>query len=118
MPSKNPVLISSAGYRKAIVRHCTEQLREIEGRLEQSCGPRWEQQLQSCEDLAGVAKLMLTLQKRADLKEIDNVWLDELSQLSVADIDDRAIELVCSAFCRCCCLFLAAALHRAELVPW
>ena len=95
MPSsKNPVLISSAGYRKAVVRHCTEQIREIEGRMEQSSGPRWEQQLQTCEDLACVAKLLLALQRRAELKEIDNAWLEELSQLSSAEIDDRAIELV------------------------
>lgn len=94
MPSKNPVLISSAGYRQAVVRHCTEQLREIEGRMEHTSGPRFEHQLQSCEDLAGVAKLMLTLQKRADLKPVDNAWLEELAKLSAADIDERAIELV------------------------
>ena len=91
--NKNPVLISSAGYKRALVRHCTEQLREIEGRMEQASGPRWEQQLQSCEDLGSVAKLMIALQRRADLKDVDNGWLEELAQLSASDIDDRAIEL-------------------------
>ena len=65
MPAtKNPVLISSLGYRKAVVRHCTEQLREIEGRLEQPSGPRWEHSLAACEDLGGVGRLLLTLQRR------------------------------------------------------
>ena len=94
MPAKNPVLISSAGYRKAVVRHCTEMLREIEGRLEQPSGPRWEQSLASCEDLAGVGRLLLTLQRRSSLADADNTWLEELAQLSAADIDERAIEMV------------------------
>lgn len=95
MAPKNPILISSMGYRKAVVRHFVEQLRELEGRLEKASGPRWETQLHSCEDLAGVARLMLTLQRRIAPKGIDNTWLEELAQLSAADIDERAIELVC-----------------------
>ena len=94
MAPKNPVLISSLGYRKAVVRHCTEQLREIEGRLEQPSGPKWEQTFKNCEDLAGVGKLMLTLQKRTtELADADNSWLEELKELSTEKIDDRAIEL-------------------------
>ena len=95
MPAtKNPVLISSLGYRKAVVRHCTEQLREIEGRLEQPSGPRWEHSLAACEDLGGVGRLLLTLQRRTSLANADNTWLEELSQLKPDDVDDRAIELV------------------------
>ena len=94
MAPKNPVLISSLGYRKAVVRHCTEQLREIEGRLEQPSGARWEQGLANCEDLAGVGRLLLALQKRSELADADNSWLEELAQLSSEKIDDRAIELV------------------------
>lgn len=90
--SKNPVLISSLGYRKAVVRHCTEQIREIEGRLDTPSGVRWEQNLMGCEDLAGVGKLLIALQKRSDFVDADNAWLDELVQLSATDIDDRAIE--------------------------
>ena len=91
---KNPVLVSQSGYRKAIVRHCTELLREIEGRFEASSGPRWESQLQSCEDLAGVGRLILTLQRRTTLHTtVDNAWLEELAQLSSAEIDERAIDL-------------------------
>lgn len=91
---KNPVLVSQSGYRKAIIRHCTELLREIEGRFEASSGPRWESQLQSCEDLAGVGRLILTLQRRTTLHTtVDNAWLEELAQLSSAEIDERAIDL-------------------------
>ena len=98
MPAtKNPVLISSLGYRKAVVRHCTEQLREIEGRLEHSSGPRWEQSLACCEDLGGVGRLLLTLQRRTSLADADNTWLEELTQLKPDDVDDRAIELVRAA---------------------
>ena len=90
---KNPVLVSSLGYRKAVVRHCIEQLRELEGRLEQTSGPRWELQLHNCEDLAGVAKLIIMLQRRVDLPEVDNVWLEKLAQLPTAELDERAVEM-------------------------
>ena len=92
---KNPVLVPSNGYRKAVVRYCTERLREIEGRLEHATGPRFEMQLQSCEDFAGVGRLILALQRRIVLRggAVNNAWLEELSQLPSADIDSRAVEL-------------------------
>jgi hypothetical protein len=94
MPPKNPILIPSLGYRKAVVRHCVEHLREIDGRLDQGCGPRFESQLQNCDDLSVVAKMMLTLMKRVGAsKGADTAWLEELTQLSPADVDERAIEL-------------------------
>ena len=67
-------------YKKAIVRACCDRLREIEGRLEQSVGPRFEQQLQSCEDLCGVARLVLMLQRRTELRDSDSVWLEVRSR--------------------------------------
>ena len=92
---QNPVLIATNAYRKAVVRHATEQIREIEGRLTLASGSRFEAQLHACDDLAGVARLLLALQRRTELKcTADNGWLEELSQLSPADVDERAIELV------------------------
>ena len=95
MPApKNPVLISLESYRKAIVRQFTEELREIEGRLEQPSAPRWSMSLGTCEDITGVAKLLLALQKRSTLNDASHAWLEELAHLSAAEIDMRAIELV------------------------
>ena len=70
------------------------QLREIEGRLDQGCGPRWEQQLHGCEDLAGVARLLLMVQRRTELRSADSAGIEELGQLSVTEIDERAVEMV------------------------
>lgn len=107
MAPKHPLLLSSMGFRKAVVRHCMEQLREIEGRLPQASGPRWEQQLQTCEDLSGVAKMVLALQRRSEsttgktgavaggggsAAALDNVWVEELSQLKTEEVEDRAVE--------------------------
>jgi hypothetical protein len=93
MAPKNPILVPSLGFRKAVVRHCTDQLREIEGRFERASGPRWEQMLHSCEDLSGVARLVLALQRRIEaFKAADSAWLDELSQLSPGELDERAVE--------------------------
>jgi hypothetical protein len=89
------MLIANAAYRRAIVRMCAEQIRVIEGRLDQACGTRFDQQLQSCEDLGTVAKLLLVLQRRTELKGAESGWLEELSQLSPAEQDERAVELVC-----------------------
>ena len=79
-PAKHPMHPTSNCYKKAIVRACCDRLREIEGRLEQSVGPRFEQQLQSCEDLCGVARLILMLQRRTELRDSDSVWLEARSR--------------------------------------
>lgn len=94
MAPKHPYALSSLGYRKAVVRYSTEVLRELEGRLPQPSGPRWETQLQACEDLAGVARLVLALQRRSEALKgtVDNTWLEELSQMKVEEIDERAVE--------------------------
>ena len=60
-----PALSSSQCYRRAVVRACAEQLRVIEGRLDVGCGPRFEEQL-SQDDLNGVARAILTLQRRTE----------------------------------------------------
>ena len=79
-PAKHPMHPTSNCYKKAIVRACCDRLREIEGRLEQSVGLRFEQQLQSCEDLCGVARLVLMLQRRTELRDSDSVWLEVRSR--------------------------------------
>ena len=94
VPAKHPLAPTSNCYKKAIVRACCERLREIEGRLEQSVGPRFDQQLQSCDDLCGVARLILMLQRRTELKDADSGWLDELAQLSPAELDENPAKLV------------------------
>lgn len=96
MPPKgvHPVLVANAAYRRAIVRLCVEQLREVEGRLDQGCGTRFEQQLQSCEDLGTVARLLLVLQRRTELRGAESSWLEELALFSPAEMDERAIEMV------------------------
>ena len=96
MPPKavHPILIQNAAYRRACIRHCTAQIREIEGRLEQGCGTRFEQQLQSCDDLNSVARLLLQLQRRADMKDVENGWLEELTTIKPDDLDERCIEMV------------------------
>ena len=93
-PAKHPLHPTSNCYKKAIVRACCDRLREIEGRLEQSVGPRFDQQLQSCDDLCGVARLILMLQRRTELKDADSGWLDELAQLSPAELDENPAKLV------------------------
>ena len=94
MAPKNPVLISSIGYKKAIVRHCTDHLREIEGRLEFAIGPRWEHMLNGCEDLISVGKLIIALQRRTELRGAESVLIEELLQLSSAEADERAINII------------------------
>ncbi|KAL1528317.1 hypothetical protein AB1Y20_009672 [Prymnesium parvum] len=89
----HPVLVANVAYRRAIVRLCVEQIREIEGRLEQGCGVRFEQQLQGCDDLAGVARALAVLQRRTQLHAADSGWLDELAVLPAAELDERAIEM-------------------------
>ena len=79
-PAKHPMHPTSNCYKKAIVRACCDRLREIEGRLEQSVGPRFEQQLQSCDDLCGVARLILMLQRRTELRDSDSGWLEARSR--------------------------------------
>ena len=66
---------------------------EIEGRLEQSVGPRFEPQLQSCDDLCGVARLILMLQRRTELRDAESGWLEELAQLSPAELDENPPKL-------------------------
>ena len=79
VPAKHPLHPTSNCYKRAIVRACCDKLREIEGRLEQSVGPRFEQQLQSCDDLCGVARLILMLQRRTELRDFDSGWLEARS---------------------------------------
>ena len=100
MPPKaaHPILIQNMPYRRAVIRHCAEQIREIEGRLVQGCGTRFEQQLQGCDDMNTVARLLLVLQRRADMKDVDNGWLEELSTIKPDDLDDRCIEMVRGLF--------------------
>ena len=62
MLKKHPLAAISVAYKRAVVRACAEWLREIEGRLAQPCGARWDQQLAGCDDLATVARLVLSLQ--------------------------------------------------------
>jgi hypothetical protein len=93
MLRKHPLAPISAAYKRAVVRSCAEQLREIEGRLDQSCGARWEQQLQSCDDLGTVARLILALQRRSSLRSPESGWLDELASLKPEEVDRRAVEL-------------------------
>ena len=92
-PAKHPLHPTSNCYKKAIVRACCDRLREIEGRLEQSVGPRFEQQLQSCDDLCGVARLILMLQRRTELRDTESGWLEELAQLSPAELDENPPKL-------------------------
>jgi len=93
MLRKHPLAPISAAYKRAVVRSCAEQLREIEGRLDNSCGARWEQQLQGCDDLGTVARLILALQRRSSLQLPESGWLDELSGLKPEEVDRRAVEL-------------------------
>ena len=100
MPAtKNPVLISSLGYRKAVVRHCTEQLREIEGRLEQPSGPRWEHSLAACEDLGGVGRVFelnvsetsaSTILEAFDLgRSGGTILTEEIKEFLLSDFDGK-----------------------------
>ena len=77
---RHPLYQTCVAYKRAVIRVCIEQLREIEGRLEQGCGARWEQQLYGCDDLGTVARLIIALQRRAQLHTDDMGWLEQLSQ--------------------------------------
>jgi hypothetical protein len=93
MLRKHPLAPISAAYKRAVIRACAEQLREIEGRMEQPCGARWEQQVQSCDDLGTVARLILALQRRSSLRSPESGWLEELASLKPEEVDRRAVEL-------------------------
>ena len=93
MMRKHPLAPISVAYKRAVVRACAEALREIEGRLCHPCGARWESQLQGCDDLGTVARLILALQRRSNLPSPDSAWLDEMAALKPEEIDRRAVEL-------------------------
>ena len=54
----------NANFKKAFARGCADRLRAIEGRLDHGCGNDWLAELDACEDLNCVAKLLLALQKK------------------------------------------------------
>jgi len=75
-------------------RGCAERLRSIEGRLDYSCGGRWQAQLDVCEDLATVARLLTPLQQRCGaLPDADSSWLARLGGMGAEELDAQASEL-------------------------
>lgn len=93
MLKKHPLAAISVAYKRAVVRACAEWLREIEGRLAQPCGARWDQQLAGCDDLATVARLVLSLQRRSSLKTAESGWLEDLATLKPEEADKRAVPI-------------------------
>ncbi|KAL1499084.1 hypothetical protein AB1Y20_013598 [Prymnesium parvum] len=80
-------------FKKAFVRGCTDRLREIEVRLDHGCSAKWLRQLEQCEDLAGVARLLLALQRRTPLHALDNAWLESLESLDPSEVEEQQAEL-------------------------
>eukprot|EP00966_Prymnesium_polylepis_P125363 2898857-Prymnesium_polylepis.1 len=80
-------------FKKAFIRGCTDRLKEIEARLDYGCSGKWLRELDRCEDLAGVARLLLTLQKRTPIEKVDNAWLEELETLDAAALEEQQAEL-------------------------
>jgi pyruvate/2-oxoglutarate dehydrogenase complex dihydrolipoamide acyltransferase (E2) component len=88
------MLPSRAAETGQFARRCAERLRGIEARLDYSCGSRWQSQLDTCDDLASVARLLLPLQQRCEaLPGADNAWLEKLIVLSPAELAEQCAEL-------------------------
>ena len=80
-------------FRRAFVKGCTDKLREIELRLDHGCSRKWLAELDLAEDLSGVAKLLLPLQRRASVSGLEDGWLEKLITLPRADLEDDQAEL-------------------------
>eukprot|EP00962_Isochrysis_galbana_P006078 scaffold1645_cov79-Isochrysis_galbana.AAC.2 len=88
------MLSSRAAEASQFARRCAERLRSIEARLDYSCGSRWQSQLDTCDDLAAVARLLLPLQQRCGaLPGADNSWLEKLSDLGSDELAAQCAEL-------------------------
>ena len=87
LASNNP------GLRRAFIKGCIDRLREIEARLDHGCSWRWMEQLDRCEDMPTVAKLLLPLQRRTHLRDLDNAWLEELTNFTPDSLEEQQAEL-------------------------
>jgi hypothetical protein len=95
------MLSSRAAEASQFARRCAERLRSIEARLDYSCGSRWQSQLDTCDDLAAVARLLLPLQQRCGaLPGADNAWLEKLSVLGSVELAAQCTELTRSLTAR------------------
>ena len=83
----------NATFKRTFIRGCTDRLREIEVRLDHGCSGRWLNQLDQCEDMSGVAKLLLPLQRRTQVGDLDNRWLEELISSAPDALEDQQAEL-------------------------
>ena len=84
----------NAVFKKAFARSCADRLRGIEGRLDRGCGINWTMQLEECDDMHTVAKLLLFLQRRSGaLRGIDCSWIEEISELSQSSLDEQQADL-------------------------
>ncbi len=80
--------------KKAFVRGCTERMSGIEGRLDYGCGEAWLEALEECDDLSGVAKLLLALQWQADTrKAAESEWLKAIVSLTAGQLEEEHAEL-------------------------
>lgn len=78
-PGPRKVEPQNVFVKRTFIHVCTGRLREVEVRLDHGCSGRWLQQLDRCEGLSGLARLLLALQRRAHLQGLENGWLEELA---------------------------------------
>ena len=86
---------SNAVYKRQFARNCAEKLRDVEGRLDRGCGKAWFTELEKCEDVPGLARLLLQLQRRCVTLPSgqDDSWLEELTSLPLSTVEEQQAEL-------------------------
>lgn len=82
-----------ADFKKAFIRGCTDRLREIEARLDYGCSGVWLREVDRCDDLQTIARLLRRLQRRTPVGKVDNTWLEELQGLDAAAVEEQQAEL-------------------------
>ena len=81
---------SSGNFQRTFLRSCADRMKALELRLDHGCGPGWLRQVDRCEDLAALGRLLLPLQRCcAGLRRLDNAWLERLSALSPAELEEQ-----------------------------
>ena len=84
----------NAVYKRQFARNCAEKLRNLEGRLDRGCGKAWLTELEKCEDVPGLARLLLQLLRRCTtLEGPDDGWLEELTSLPLSTVEEQQAEL-------------------------
>lgn len=89
--------ISKRESGRELVRSCRDQLRQIESRLDVGVDGRWLEQLESVEDVVGLAQQMVPLQRLTTLDgNPESAWIEGMVAQPVPDeqVDELARRVV------------------------